>query len=197
MGKLAGFHKGGAKGAREVPRAGSEGAGLGKGVRLRAAGCWIPPGLRLECALTVTARHSSRAGRGGRRWGAGPGDAGTTVGMGRAGRARTARWVELSGSLPPASSGGGFLPSLASSRRRGPGLCGSPLRLAARLCAERQMLSCLPQLAALAQSEQFQEAYWFPQKLVFKDHFLKNYYLHTTCGVTRSNCAGANIRQKC
>eukprot|EP00072_Mus_musculus_P034988 XP_006503366.1 PREDICTED: metalloendopeptidase OMA1, mitochondrial isoform X5 [Mus musculus] len=47
-----GSHKGGAKSAGEVPRAGSEGAGLGKGVRLRGAGCWIPLGLWLQCALT-------------------------------------------------------------------------------------------------------------------------------------------------
>lgn len=84
MGKLTDSSKGGAKGSSEVPRAGSEGAGLGKDVRLRGAGSWIRLRLRLECALTVTARRSSRAGRGGRRWGAGPGGSETAVGMDRA-----------------------------------------------------------------------------------------------------------------
>ena len=27
---------------------------VGKGVRLRGAGCWIPLGLWLQCALTIT-----------------------------------------------------------------------------------------------------------------------------------------------
>lgn len=97
-----GSHKGGAKSAGEVPRAGSEGAGLGKGVRLRGAGCWIPLGLWLQCALTVTARRSSRAGRGGRRGERGPGDSGTAVGLGRAGRGeRLGGWSFLEVCLPP------------------------------------------------------------------------------------------------
>lgn len=166
------------------------GRGLGKVCACAEPAAGFPLGLRLECVLSVTARCSSRAGRRGRRWGTGPGSSGTAVGMGRAGRARTARWVELPGSLSPAL-GGGFLLSRASSRRRRPGLCGSPHCLAARPCAERRMLSC--------PSSQHQHNRSSSRELT---GFLKNlysritFYIIYTCGVTGSRCAGANLSQK-
>lgn len=121
-----------------------------------------PLGLRLECALTVMARCSSRAGRGGQRWGTGPGGSGTRRGHGPC---RKSANGPVGGAFWKfASRLGWWVPPEQRFLQASPAW---PVRMSppphrSSLCGETHAL--LPQPAASAQSEQFQGAYRSPQK---------------------------------
>lgn len=182
-------HVGGAKGSREVPRAGSEWAGLGKSVRLRRGWLLDPAQAtsRVRAHGDGSAFSLSWAGRvemGSR----GREGFGAALSMGHAGVGTNGQGGGLSGSLPLASGGGFRLSSASSCVVAGLACAGLP-SVPPLVLLQRPVL--LLQLAASGQSEQSQG---FPENFVFKGRFLMLFTCHPRCD--REHLCWANLSRK-